>query len=165
MIRKLSLGISITFALLAGAASAQDYVPDRVIGAVDTDDLKTIVASLDHQLLQAGQNGDVSVDAQSEDGMKYRLIGTACDVGGVAGCQGVMMQVRFDASSTITDTDLARANFEQPAILTWRDNSDGTIGTTRYVVLDHGVTMANLRENVKVLLGLTPLAVETLIGL
>ena len=75
-----------------------------------------------------------------------------------------MMQVRFDPVSTITDSDLARANLQEAAVLTWRDTSDGTIGVTRYVVLDYGVTMKNLRENVRVLLGITPLVIEALVG-
>ncbi|MEL7689920.1 hypothetical protein [Citromicrobium bathyomarinum] len=164
MIRKLGFAFSIGFALLAGSASAQDYAPERVVASVDTDDLKAIVGSLDHTLLNEGQFGDVSVGAESDDGTKYVLIGTACDVGNVPGCQGVMMQVRFDPVSTITDTDLARANLNEAAVLTWRDTSDGTIGVTRYVVLDYGVTMKNLRENVNVLLGITPLVVEALVG-
>ncbi|MAO96488.1 MAG: hypothetical protein CL807_07060 [Citromicrobium sp.] len=164
MIRRLALAISLGSALMAAPASAQDYAPQRVVASVDTDDLKAIVGSLDHTLLNEGQFGDVSVGAESEDGTKYVLIGTACDVGDVAGCQGVMMQVRFDPVSTITDSDLARANLNEAAVLTWRDTSDGTIGVTRYVVLDYGVTMKNLRENVRVLLGITPLVVEALVG-
>ena len=164
MIRRLALAISLGSALMAAPASAQDYAPQRVVASVDTDDLKAIVGSLDHTLLNEGQFGDVSVGAESEDGTKYVLIGTACDVGDVAGCQGVMMQVRFDPVSTITDSDLARANLNEAAVLTWRDTSDGTIGVTRYVVLDYGVTMKNLRENVRVLLGITPLVVEAIVG-
>ena len=164
MIRRLALAISLGSALIAAPASAQDYAPQRVVASVDTEDLKAIVGSLDHTLLNEGQFGDVSVGAQSEDGTKYVLIGTACDVGDVAGCQGVMMQVRFDPVSTITDSDLARANLNEAAVLTWRDTSDGTIGVTRYVVLDYGVTMKNLRENVRVLLGITPLVIEALVG-
>ena len=164
MIRRLALAISLGSALIAAPASAQDYAPQRVVASVDTEDLKAIVGSLDHTLLNEGQFGDVSVGAQSEDGTKYVLIGTACDVGDVAGCQGVMMQVRFDPVSTITDSDLARANLNEAAVLTWRDTSDGTIGVTRYVVLDYGVAMKNLRENVRVLLGITPLVIEALVG-
>ena len=164
MIRRLALAISLGSALMAAPASAQDYAPQRVVASVDTDDLKAIVGSLDHTLLNEGQFGDVSVGAESEDGTKYVLIGTACDVGDVAGCQGVMMQVRFDPVSTITDSDLARANLNEAVVLTWRVTSDGTIGVTRYVVLDYGVTMKNLRENVRVLLGITPLVVEAIVG-
>ena len=85
MIRRLALAISLGSALMAAPASAQDYAPQRVVASVDTDDLKAIVGSLDHTLLNEGQFGDVSVGAQSEDGTKYVLIGTACDVGDVQG--------------------------------------------------------------------------------
>jgi hypothetical protein len=107
--------------------------------------------------------GPVSVAAQTESGTNYLLIGTACNVGDVAGCQGVMVQIRFDADASIADERLLRANLAQAAVNTWRDQS-GTIGVTRYVVLDHGITMANLRANVLVLLGLAPSVVQTLIG-
>lgn len=74
-----------------------------------------------------------------------------------------MVQIRFDADASIADERLLRANLAQAAVNTWRDQS-GTIGVTRYVVLDHGITMANLRANVLVLLGLAPSVVQTLIG-
>lgn len=147
----------------AAPAAAQDYSPSRMIRAVDTADLKAIVTSLGHELKGEGEFGNVSVSASSDSGTNYLVVGTACDVGDIAGCQGVMMQVRFDADSDITDQALLQANLTQAAVNTWRDSS-GTIGITRYVVLDHGVTMANLRENVAVLLSLTPSVVETLLG-
>ena len=164
MIRTLVFALSAGFALIAGSASAQDYAPQRVVASVDNDDLRAIVQSLDHELIDFEDEGEVSVGGRAEDGTKYLLIGTACDVAGVEGCQGVMMQVRFDPVESVTDADLARANLGQAAILTWRDTSDGTLGMTRYVVLDNGITMANLRENVLVLLSITPLIIDTLVG-
>ena len=50
---------------------------------------------------------------------------------------------------------LAAANLEQAALNTWADFEDKTLGFTRYVVLDYGVTMANIRENVNVMLAIT----------
>ncbi|AKM06866.1 YbjN domain-containing protein [Pelagerythrobacter marensis] len=148
---------------LAAPASAQTYSAGRVIEAVTTSDLKAIVTSLDHEVVAEGDYGNVSISARSDTGTNYLVIGTACNVGDVAGCQGVMLQVRFDADPDITTDALIQANLTQAAVNTWRDPS-GTIGVTRYVVLDHGVTMANLRENVLVLLSLTPSVVQTLLG-
>jgi hypothetical protein len=147
----------------AAPAAAQDYSATRVVKAVDVDDLKAVVGQLGHTVAQEGNYGPVSVAAQTESGTNYLLIGTACNVGDVAGCQGVMVQIRFDADASIADERLLRANLAQAAVNTWRDQS-GTIGVTRYVVLDHGITMANLRANVLVLLGLAPSVVQTLIG-
>lgn len=161
---RIALGSLLMLGMGATPAMAQDYAAKRVVESVDLDDLKAIVGSLGHEVIVEKVIGDVSLSARDGAGTTYLLLGNACDVGGIPGCQGVAMQVRFDPEPGVTDTDLARANYSQAAINTWRDPSDGTIGVTRYVVLDHGITMANLRENVLVLLGITPAIVETMIG-
>jgi hypothetical protein len=77
-------------------------------------------------------------------------------VNNVPGCQGVMMQVRFELPPTTTNETLAAANMDQAALNTWADFGEKTLGFTRYQVLDYGVTMANIRENVNVMLSLVP---------
>lgn len=147
----------------APAARAQGYSAERLVKSVDLDDLKAIVASLGHTVSEQGKFGEISLSATDAEDTNYVLIGTACDANGVPGCQGVMMQVRFDPDEGVDSESLARANLSQAAVNTWRDPANGTIGVTRYVVLDHGVTMANLRENVNVLLSLTPSVVDALL--
>jgi len=149
---------------LAAPAQAQGYSAERLVKSVDLDDLEAIVESLGHTISEEGTFGKASLSATDPEGTSYFLIGTACGANGVPGCQGVMMQVRFDPDDAVTDASLARANLSQAAVNTWRDPADGTIGVTRYVVLDHGITMANLRENVNVLLSLAPSVVDTLLG-
>jgi len=145
------------------AAQAQSYSAERLVNSVDLDDLKAIVKSLGHTVSGQGKFGEVSLSATDAEETNYILIGTACDVNGARGCQGVMMQVRFDPDESVDAESLARANLSQAAVNTWRDPANGTIGVTRYVVLDHGITMANLRENVNVLLSLTPSVVDALL--
>ncbi len=163
MFRKLVIAVSIGVAMLGTSASAQGYDPDRVIGSVQLADLKAIVASLDHELVSEGDQGDVSVDVRADDGTRYLLIGTVCNTSKVDGCLGVKMQVIFGSERSISDFDLVWASFQQAALNIWRDPEDGTIGVTRYVVLDYGVTMGNLRENVRVLLGGAPKAVAAML--
>jgi hypothetical protein len=154
---KHALTALIAAAALAGVAApaaAQNYVADRVKKSVNQTDLVAIVDSLGHKVLEQGTDGEVLVIAQGEEGLNYFLIGTACDVNNVPGCQGVMMQVRFDLPETTTPETLAATNMEQAALNTWADFNDKTLGFTRYLVLDHGATMANIRENVIVLLSL-----------
>lgn len=154
---------------LAGAnaapaqAQSQGYSAERLVKSVDLEDLRAIVESLGHTVSEQGKFGDVSVSATDAQETNYILIGTACNANGVRGCQGVMMQVRFDPDESVDAESLARANLSQAAVNTWRDPANGTIGVTRYVVLDHGITMANLRENVNVLLSLTPSVVDALL--
>lgn len=149
--------------IVAPPAQAQGYSAERVVTSVDIEDLKAVVTSLEHTIAQERTFGEVSLTATDAGGTSYILIGTACGDSGASGCQGVMMQVRFDPEESVTADSLARANLSQAAVNTWRDPSNGAIGVTRYVVLDHGITMANLRENVNVLLSLTPGVLDILL--
>lgn len=151
-IRFAALAGALALASLAAPGAAQSYKAEQVKKSVTQADLLAIIGSLGHQLLEQSDQSDVFVVAQADEGVNYFLIGTACDVNGVPGCQGIMMQVRYDLSSGTTFETLARANLAQAALNTWADFSEQTLGFTRYQVLDHGVTMANIRENVVVML-------------
>lgn len=142
---------------LAGAAvpaAAQSYDARRVVVSVEQADLEAIVGSLGHKVRETGKPGETYLAAESEDGIIYLLFGTACDVQGVPGCQGVMMQARYDLPEGTTLQTLAKANDEFAAISATADFAEKSLLFTRYHVLDHGVTMANIRANVEVLLGL-----------
>lgn len=69
-----------------------------------------------------------------------------------------MMQTRYELPPATTAETLARANLEQATLSTWADVANQTLGFTRYLVLDYGVTMANMRENVLVMLSNVPSA-------
>ena len=142
---------------LAGAAvpvAAQSYDARRVVVSVKQADLEAIVGSLGHKVRETGKPGETYLAAESEDGIIYLLFGTACDVQGVPGCQGVMMQARYDLPEGTTLATLAKANDEIAALSVTADFAGKSLLFTRYHVLDDGVTMANIRANVEVLLGL-----------
>lgn len=149
-----------SFAVVAAAAaacsaapvSAQTYTPGRILKGVKLDDLKAIVASFKETVTETDVAGETSLAAKTAEGTIYVLIGTACDDKAL-GCQGVNMQVRFDADSVDLKT-VNDVNLSEQAIQTWYDAESKTLGFTRYVVLDHGITMENLRENVNVLLAI-----------
>jgi len=141
--------------LPAAPAAAQDFIGERLVKAVTKDDPLAVVGALGHQVKEQGTPDDIFVAAEAEDGTTYLLFGTACNVNEVPGCQGIMMQIRYDLPPATTAQTLAAANLEQAALNAWADFENKTLGFTRYVVLDYGVTMANIRENVNVLLALT----------
>jgi hypothetical protein len=143
---------ALALAGLAAPAAAQDYEAGRVVLSVDQTDLAAIVTSLGHTVKELGTNGETYVAAESEDGIIYLLFGTACDVNGVPKCQGVMMQARYDLPEGTTLETLAKTNNGQAAISVTADFEEKALIFTRYHVLDYGVTMANIRENVNVLL-------------
>ena len=155
-IRIAALAGALALVSLAAPVAAQSYKADQVKKSVTQADLASIVGSLGHQLIEQSEQGDVLVVAKDEEGVSYFLIGTACDVNGVPGCQGIMMQARYELPGGTTYQSLAKANNDQAALNIWADFDEGTLGFTRYQVLDHGVTMANIRENVIVLLSLIP---------
>lgn len=141
---------------VAAPVAAQDFVAEQVKKSVDQADLLAVVGTLGHQVLEQGLAENIYVVAENGDGVRYFLIGTACNVNGVPGCQGIMMQARFDLPPTATLETLAKANYDQAVLNSWADFEQKTLGFTRYQVLDDGVTMANIRENVKVLLAVVP---------
>ncbi|MEO0057651.1 MAG: hypothetical protein RIT17_1108, partial [Pseudomonadota bacterium] len=128
--------------------------PGEVKKSVVTEDLAAVVGALGHQLLEQGEADNVLVLAENASQIKYVMLGTACDANGVAGCQGVMIQAQFELPSTATYETVAQANLQYTALNIWVDFEQKSLGFTRYVVLDEGVTMANLRANVEVMLGL-----------
>jgi len=137
---------------LSVAAAAEDFPAERVVDAVEQGDLIAVVNSLGHRVRDVGVQGQVFVSAETPQGYVYLLFGSACGVDGAPGCRGIMMQLRYDLPATTTPETLAKANLEQGAINTIADFDAGTLVFLRYHVLDHGATMANIRENVKVLL-------------
>jgi hypothetical protein len=139
---------------LAAPAAAQDFVADKVVKSVGTGDLAAVVGALGHQVLEQGEGEEIVVLAEDLDQIKYVLLGTACGMNGVEGCQGVLMQAQFDLPPGTTYESVARANLDFAALNIWVDFGEKSLGFTRYVVLDEGVTMANLRANVEVLLSL-----------
>lgn len=149
--------------MVAAPVSAQTYSAEIVKKSVTLADLGAIARDLGHEVLEIDE-AEKMVVARDKDGTTYFLFGTACDVDGVAGCQGIMMQVRYNLPVGVTFETLSAANMSQAALNTWADFEDKTLGVTRYQVLDHGATMANIRENVAVMLALAPLAIAVAVG-
>ncbi|MCL9982590.1 MAG: YbjN domain-containing protein [Erythrobacter sp.] len=139
---------------VSAPAAAQQFVPDEIKKSVVNEDLAAVVGALGHQVLEQGEGGNVLVLAENQDQIKYVLLGTACDTNGVTGCQGVLMQAQFELPITTSYETVAQANLQFSALNVWVDFEQKSLGFTRYVVLDEGVTMANLRANVEVLMGL-----------
>ncbi len=138
--------------MAAAPAASQDFDPARVVMAVDQTDLAAIAASLGHRVKEVGRTGETYIAAETPEGIVYLMFGTACDVGTVRGCQGVMMQLRYDLPAATTFETLAKTNDAQAAISVTADFAAKSLVFTRYHVLDGGVTLGNIRENVNVLL-------------
>jgi len=170
MMRKASRTVSAIGALLSlsamsfvSPAAAQEYQAQRVVPAVTLDDMQSVVRSLGHAVTEVDAKTVVLV-AEEKNGLSYVLEGTACDVRGGPGCQGIKMQVLYTLTPEVTNERLAAANLNFAAVSLWVEAESDTLGVTRYVVLDDGVTMANIRANVSVLLSIAPIAADAAAG-
>ncbi|MEZ5954385.1 MAG: YbjN domain-containing protein [Hyphomonas sp.] len=135
---------------------------DRVVKSVNLEDLKAIVVAEGHTIDSTGAFGDVSVRATTEDGLIFHLIGTACETEYSDDCLGLMVQVRYDADSDVTLESVNSANVTYAAVSTWWDKENETVGVTRYVILDGGQRMENVKINLENALALGPLVADVI---
>lgn len=139
---------------LTGAASAQS---GDLIEIVTQEDLEAFVVDQGHQVLGTGEAGAVSVRAETEDGTVYYLTGTACsDLGE---CQGINMSARFDVNEFVTYEKINNANIAKAAVSVWQ--LENTLGISRYVILDYGVTMENIQSNFDNFLAIVPAVIDS----
>jgi hypothetical protein len=151
-------------AALPAPLAAQDLDPARLVASVEQDDLLAVVGALEHMVVEQGAGDEAFVVATSREGFTYVLFGTACGMNGDPGCQGIMMQVRLAMPPGTTPETLTKANAAQAAVTAWADFDAKLLLFSRYVVLDEGVTMANICANVNVLLAALPAAYPVVAG-
>jgi len=135
---------------LTAMASAQD-ADERLYKSVTQADLETVASSSGHTITQRGTEKP-SVYGENEDGLKYSLSGTACTNN--SPCLGVNMTVSYDLPAGMSLDDLNRADVKFAAVSVWQQ--ENSIGVSRYVIMDGGMTMENLRVNLKILLQIAP---------
>ena len=140
---------------LAPAAHAQAYVAERVEQAISVPEMRATVEALGHSI-EAEDAKNQSLRGVTADGTRYVISGTACDVEGVPGCRGIVIQALYEGEGRVTADKLTAANLAQVAVSTRFDPSTDVVSVTRYLVTDGGVTMANVAANIEVLLALAP---------
>lgn len=130
----------------ADASLARD---DRQVRSVFLEDLKAIVAaSSGHTITAAAGN---SVTATNENGLIYNLDGTICENEIRPGCLGININVRYDGDSMVTYEKMNAANLNWTPVSVALEGEigaeDSSLIITRYVILDGGMTMLNVKDN------------------
>lgn len=149
-----ALAGALALASLSAPVAAQTFNAEQVKTAVTQDDLVVIVGSLGHQVMEQGTGSEIFVLAEDPAGTSYFLIGAGCDVDDVPGCRGVIIRSQFELPPGTSTETLAKANLEIGALNTSADFEGMALVFTRFQLIDFGVTMGNIRENVAVMLGL-----------
>lgn len=157
-----------SMAVLAAFALPALADDNQLVKTVNLQQLQTILVEEGYQINSTGDDGEVSVRATDVNGtgLIFNLLGTACDVEGYdPGCLGINMQVRYDADGQETLERINDANLMWAATSTWYsaggvDGETPTVGITRYVILDGGMTIRNIKDNLLNLLAIAPQAAD-----
>jgi hypothetical protein len=156
-----------TLAILATASTPAFADDNAIVKSVKLADLQRILAEEGYTINSTGDDGAISIRAtdEAETGLIFNLLGTACEVEGTDGCLGINMQVRYDADGTETLERINDVNLMWAATSAWYspDGYDGatpTVGITRYVILDGGMTVRNIKDNLANLLAIAPQAAD-----
>ena len=149
LIAALALALAGATPALAQSLSANTALAldDRVVKFVTIEDLKAIIVADGHTVLAVGELGATSVKAKTREGLVFDLIGTACTEPGVPGCLGISMQVRYDIDSRLTYEKINRVNTRYWPVSVWIDYEKKILAITRYVILDDGISMRNIKVN------------------
>lgn len=135
---------------LAGAASAQ-----ATVQSVTLQDLERFATDAGHEVVAFGETTENSLRAETPNGVTYYMEGTACNDGA---CRGIIMSSRFQATDAVTLDKVNRANLERAAVSVWR--LEDSVGVSRYVILDGGMSEANIKINLDNFLAIVPGVVE-----
>lgn len=138
----------------AGAASAQ-----ATVQSVSLADLERFATEAGHEVVAFGETTENSLRAETPNGLTYYMEGTACDDGG---CRGIIMSSRFQANEAVPLDKVNEANLERAAVSVWR--LEDSVGVSRYVILDGGMSEANIRINLDNFLAIVPGVADDFFG-
>lgn len=152
-----------SLAILSAAALGAQADDTRILTSATLADLQSIVVEEGYTIIGTGNEGDVSVRAKTAEGLVFNVNGAVCDSEYADGCLGISMQVRYDADGKETLERINDANLMWGATAVWYsaggiDGNTPTVGISRYVILDRGATMGNIKDNLLNLLAIAPQA-------
>lgn len=144
----LALVAAVCSATTAHAAARSD---STLVYSVAENDLRDLVLARGDTVDAMHPFDDPSVRGKTADGLKYLLIAVDCPDNGQTGCKSLMMQIRYTADDDVTLKGINDAAYGEAAVSSWWNQEGGTIGFTRFVYIEGGVTWGNLKQNVNLL--------------
>lgn len=128
------------------AAHAQEEAeqPDRdgwLMTSISFDDLEYIVETDAYELGQAIPD-NVAVMAVSPSGIPFFMQGTACS--DERTCQGLHIWMSFAGEMSVEEANALNYDYAAVSVIALNNQS---FQVSRYLILDHGTTMANIKAN------------------
>lgn len=154
---------TLAFLSIAGHPALAD--DSRLLTSAKLADIEALVNEDGYTIISTGDDGAVSLRAEDDNGLIFNIIGTACETALADGCLGLHMQVRYTADGKETLERINGANLMWAATAIWYsptgyDGETPTVGISRYVILDNGVTAGNIKDNLVNLLAIAPQAAD-----
>lgn len=142
------LAMCLAMPLAAIAQSPGARSPDMMIGSVSVGDLHMILDGMGATLTLTGESDLKApyVFAISKDGMSFGIF-TACANPDGTDCRGVEFLAVFDSERSAADISAIDQSYAAVSVFKTDQN---TVHVSRYVILDRGVSWANLLENAEV---------------
>jgi len=162
LLRPLLFGLVAASAVLGSAeASAAPPAGPTLIKAISAAQLQALPASMGHALVAQADGTTGDVKARSGDGQEYSLRGALCDDGGATNCRVIVVQAWIDHAPVPVEK-LNAANLNIAAVSTVYDPDQGMLRVVRLIILDGGISSANLRENVTAMLNSVPAVLKAI---
>lgn len=141
----LCLCAAVPLAAVAQAPTVGVRARDMVVGSVGTGDLQLLLDDMGAHFTTSGVNDRQApyVFATSKDGMSFGVY-TACANSDGTDCRGIEFLAVF--KSDLSVEEVSAIDRAYAAVSIYKSAPD-TVNVSRYVILDHGVTWANLLEN------------------
>lgn len=128
---------------------------DSLVTGLQYDDLSSIIVSLGHSVRTESEDINV-ITAETEDGFLYTLEAAACNDN--QDCKGLSIMASYNSLNGTTPESINDADVAYAAVSVWTTGE--TIGISRYLILDEGMTMENIKLNINTLLAIAPLVLE-----
>jgi hypothetical protein len=141
----LCLCAAVPLAAVAQAPTVGVRARDMIVGSVGTGDLQLLLDDMGAHYTTSGVNDRQApyVFATSKDGMSFGIY-TACANPDGTDCRGIEFLAVF--KSDLSVEQVSAIDQAYAAVSIYKSAPD-TVNVSRYVILDHGVTWANLLEN------------------
>lgn len=123
---------------------------NRLYAAVTIADMRRIVETRGDTVIEQEADDRPRMTARTADGLRYNLTGNACDA--QQSCNGLVVQIFYEEEPGLTLEGVNNANNESGAVAIFWERAAHLFGFTRYIILDGGVTMANIEANLDVLI-------------
>tara|TARA_R110000787_G_scaffold131657_1_gene243657 strand:- start:26 stop:556 length:531 start_codon:yes stop_codon:yes gene_type:complete len=148
VIVSLCLSVALQLGALAEGPDGSIRAPDMLVGSVGAGDLHLLLDDMDAHLTITGVNDRQApyVFATTRNGTPFAIY-TACANPDGTDCRGLEFLAGIDSGRSVDE--VSQVNQAYAAVSVYKSDPE-TVHISRYVILDHGVTWANLLENATV---------------